>query len=214
MIQNIQTSDRPRGRPLETGHQDLKTQILDTAEEFFSDFGYAATSIRRIADKADVNPALVHYYFGNKKSLLLKVMERALEPLVHAIAAMKNGPDASPEVIARLLLSMAAEHPNIPRLIIREVLLPGGEMQQYFAENLAPQLCGALPALLSREKSACRMREDSDPAISAVLILAVCIFPFIARTLAEPLLGIKFDEDGIELLNQQVTELLKQGMTK
>jgi TetR/AcrR family transcriptional regulator len=214
MIQITQTTDRPRGRPLETGHRDLRIQILDTAEEFFSDFGYAATSIRRIADKADVNPALVHYYFGNKKSLLLKVMERALEPLVHAIAAMKNGPDASPEVIAHLLLSMAAEHPNIPRLIIREVLLPGGEMQQYFTENLAPQLGGALPALLDREKSAGRMREDSDPAISAVLILAVCIFPFIARTLAEPLLGIKFDEDGIELLNQQVTELLNHGMTK
>ena len=214
MIQDTQTSDRPRGRPLETGHQDLKTQILDTAEEFFSDFGYAATSIRRIAEKADVNPALVHYYFGNKKSLLLKVMERALEPLVHAIAAMKNGPDASPEVIARLLLSMAAEHPNIPRLMIREVLLPGGEMQQYFIENLAPQLGGALPALLDREKAAGRMREDSDPAISAMLILAVCIFPFIARALAEPVLGISFDEDGIALLNQQVTELLKQGMTK
>lgn len=214
MIQITQASDRPRGRPLETSHQDLKVQILDTAEEFFSAAGYAATSIRRIADKADVNPALVHYYFGNKKSLLLKVMERALEPLMHAIAAMKNGPDASPEVIAHLLLSMAAEHPNIPSLMIREVLLPGGEMQNYFAENLAPQLGGALPALLNREKSAGRMREDSDPAISAVLILAVCIFPFIARTLAEPLLGIKFDEDGIELLNQQVSELLKQGMTK
>jgi len=214
MIQNTQTTDRPRGRPLETGHQDLKTQILDTAEVFFSDFGYAATSIRRIADKAEVNPALVHYYFGNKKSLLLKVMERTLEPLVHAIAAMKSGPDASPEVIARLLLSMAAEHPNIPRLMIREVLLPGGEMQQYFIENLAPHLGGALPALLDREKSAGRMREDSDPAISAMLILAVCVFPFIARALAEPVLGIKFDEDGIELLNQQVSELLKHGMTK
>ncbi|MFC1776763.1 TetR/AcrR family transcriptional regulator [Pseudomonadota bacterium] len=214
MIQNTQTTDRPRGRPLETGHQDLKTQILDTAEEFFSDFGYAATSIRRIADKADVNPALVHYYFGNKKSLLLKVMERALEPLVHAIAAMKNGPDASPEVIARALLSMAAEHPNIPRLMIREVLLPGGEMQQYFTENMAPHLGGALPALLSREKAAGRMREDSDPAISAMVILAVCVFPFIARALAEPVMGIKFDADGIELLNQQVTELLKHGMMK
>jgi len=214
MIQNTQTTDRPRGRPLETGHQDLKTQILDTAEEFFSDFGYAATSIRRIADKADVNPALVHYYFGNKKSLLLKVMERALEPLVHAIAAMKNGPDASPEVIARLLLSMAAEHPNIPRLMMREVLLPGGEMQQYFTENMAPHLGGALPALLSREKAAGRMREDSDPAISAMVILAVCVFPFIARALAEPVMGIKFDADGIELLNQQVTELLKHGMMK
>lgn len=137
---------------------------------------------------------------------------RSLEPLQHAIAAMKDGRDASPDVIARLLLSMAAEHPNIPQLMIREVLLPGGEMQQYFTENLAPHLGGALPALLGREKSAGRLREDSDPAIASMLILAVCMFPFVARTLAEPVLGIDFDEDGIELLKRQVTQLLKQGL--
>ncbi len=213
MNQHTQISERPRGRPVDTDQQDLKTQILDAAEELFADNGYAATSIRRIADKVGVNPALVHYYFGNKKSLLQKVMERSLEPLGHAIAAMKNGPDASPDNIARLLLSMAAEHPNIPRLLIREVMLPGGEMQRYFTENMAPHLGGALPALLSREKSAGRMREGSDPAISALLIMAVCVFPFIARALAEPVLGIKFDADGIEILKQQITELLKQGMT-
>ncbi|MCP4047165.1 MAG: CerR family C-terminal domain-containing protein [Gammaproteobacteria bacterium] len=127
---------------------------------------------------------------------------------------MKNSPDASPEVIARLLLSMAADHPNIPRLMIREVLLPGGEMQDHFTKKMAPQLGGALPSLLSREKAAGRMREDSDPAISAMLIMAVCVFPFIARTLAEPVLGVSFDDSGIELLNQQVTELLKQGLMK
>ena len=214
MIQNTRTSDRPRGRPLETGHQDLKTQILDTAEEFFSDFGYAATSIRRIAEKADVNPALVHYYFGNKKSLLQSVLERVLKPMMKAIAEMKDGPDASPELIAQLLISMAAKHPNIPRLLIREVFLPGGEMQQHFAENMAPRLGGALPALLKKEKSAGRLHKDADPAISAVLIMAVSIFPFIARTLTEPVLGIKYDEEGIRFLNQQITQLLKRGMSQ
>lgn len=214
MVQTALTTERPRGRPVDTDQQDLKTQILDTAEEFFAESGYAATSIRRIADKAGVNPALVHYYFGNKKALLQKVMERALEPLGQAIAAMKMGTEASPERIAHLLISMAAKHPNIPRLLIREVFLPGGEMQEFFTENMAPHLGGALPALLSREKSAGRMREDSDPAISALLVMAVCVFPFIARTLAEPVLGIRFDENGTELLKQQITALLKQGMSQ
>lgn len=188
-------------------------QILDTAEELFSNHGYAATSIRRIADKVSVNPALVHYYFGNKKSLLQTVMERALEPIGDAIAVLKDGSEASPDVIARLLLTMAAEHPNIPRLMVREVLLPGGEMRQHFIDNMAPQLGGALPALLGREKTAGRMRQDTDPAISALLILGVSIFPFIARTLAEPVLGVDFDEKGIEFLTQQITELLKRGLT-
>lgn len=208
------TTERPRGRPGDTHQQDLKTRILDIAEELFSDNGYAATSIRRIADEAGVNPALVHYYFGNKKVLLREVMERALEPLGEAIAALKAGTEASPELIANLLISMAAKHPNIPRLLIREVFLPGGEMQEFFTRNMAPRLGAALPALLSREISAGRMREDSDPAISALLIMAVCVFPFIARTLAEPLLGIRFDKSGTALLKQQITSLLKQGMSQ
>ena len=212
MTKNTRTSERQGGRPCDTGQQNLKIQILDTAEELFADNGYAATSIRRIADSVGVNPALVHYYFGNKKALLQKVMERSLEPLGHAIATMKNGDDTSPGTIARLLLSMVAEHPNMPRLMTREVLLPGGEMQQYFTDNMAPRLGGALPALLSREQSAGRMRQDADPAISAVLIMAVCVFPFVARTLAEPVLGVNFDEQGLELLTQQITELLQRGM--
>ena len=212
MNQTTHTSERQRGRPVVTGQQDLRTQILNTAEELFAEKGYAATSIRCIAETVGVNPALVHYYFGNKKALLQKVMEHALEPLGRAIAAMKHGPEASPQLIAGLLLSMAAQHPNIPRLLTREVLLPGGEMQEFFTENMAPHLGGALPALLSREKDAGRMRPDSDSAISAVLIMALCVFPFIARSLAEPVIGIKFDDEGIELLNKQITELLQRGM--
>lgn len=209
-----QLPERTRGRPVDADQRDLKKQIIDTAEELFADNGYAATSIRSIADKSGVNPALVHYYFGNKKRLLQNVLERVLEPMGQAIADMKNRPDASPELIARLLVSMAAKHPNIPRLLIREVFLPGGEMQEFFTENMAPRLGGALPALLAREKSAGRLRKDSDPAVSAMLILAVSIFPFIARTLAEPVLGISYDEKGIEYLTRQITQLLNRGMAQ
>jgi len=214
MNQTTHLPERTRGRPVDTDQQYLSIKILDTAEELFADNGYAATSIRRIADVSGVNPALVHYYFGSKKSLLQSVLEQALEPMVLAIAKMKDGPEASPEVIASLLVSMAAKHPNIPRLLIREVFLPGGEMQQFFMDNMAPRLGGALPALLSREKSAGRLHNDSDPAVSTMLILAVSMFPFIARTLAEPVLGIRYDKEGIKFLKQQITQLLKRGMTQ
>lgn len=209
-----QTTERPRGRPVNTSQQDLKTQILDKAETLFADHGYSATSVRRIADEVEVNPALIHYYFGNKKTLLLEVMERSFEPFTDALAAMKDGPEASPEMIAQLLVSMAASHPNIPRLMIREVFLPGGEMQAYFIKNLAPLLGGALPGLLGREKTAGRMRASADPAISALLLLAVCVFPFIARSVAEPVLGIKYDADGLSVLKQQISALLREGMAR
>ena len=61
MNQNIRLPERERGRPVDTDQRDLKTHILDKAEDLFSENGYAATSIRRIDDSSWVNPALVHY---------------------------------------------------------------------------------------------------------------------------------------------------------
>jgi len=204
--------ERPRGRPIDTGQQNLKTQILDTAEQLFTDHGYAATSIRNIADNAGVNPALVHYYFGNKHTLLEAVLQHSLEPMVKALASLKTRESASIEDIATLLIPMAAAHPNIPRLLTREVLLPGGEMQDFFLEHLAPQLGGALPALLESEKNAGKLRADIDPAYAALMVLAVCFFPFIARSLAEPVFGINLGTDGADTLTQHVSELLKRGL--
>jgi len=212
MNRRNQTKDRLRGRPVVGGQPDLKKQILDIAEDLFSTHGYAATSVRQIADQAGVNPALVHYYFGNKKSLLQSVMERVLEPLGKAIAAMKDSPQTSAVSIAGLLLSMAAEHPNIPHLMTREVLLPGGEMQQYFIQNMAPHLGGALPGLLVQAQADDRVRRDADPAIASIMLMALCIFPFVVRDIAEPVLGIRFDASGIDLLAQQITQLLRQGL--
>lgn len=208
------SSERPRGRPMDTGQQDLKEQILDTAEQLFTDKGYAGTSIRSIADIAGVNPALVHYYFGNKHALLEKVLQRTLAPMASALATLKDSETASVEDIVTLLISMAAEHPNIPRLLTREVLLPGGVMQDYFIEHLAPQLGGALPPLLIQEKTKGKLHGDLDPAYSSLMLLAVCMFPFIARSLAEPVLGIDFSARGTETLTQHVKDLLNRGMTR
>ena len=207
-------SERSRGRPLDTGQQDLKTKILTTAEQLFTDHGYDATSIRNIADTAGVNPALVHYYFGNKHTLLQTVLERSTEPLAIALAKLKENEEASIEDLVSLLVSMASQHPNIPRLLTREVLLPGGEMQDYFLENLAPRLGGALPGLLEKEKRVGNLRADVDPAYSALMVLATCFFPFIARSLAEPVFGINFGADGADKLIQNISELLKRGLTK
>jgi TetR/AcrR family transcriptional regulator len=206
-------NDRRQGRPAQSGQQSLKSQILDTAEQSFADKGYAATSMRKIADSAGVNPALIHYYFGNKQKLLKQVMERALQPMMDTIASFKDTPEVSITDIAGLLISMGATHPNIPRLLTREVLLPGGEMQEFFARQMAPRLGGALPALLEREMASGKLREDIDPSLSSLFIISICVFPFLARAIAEPVLGIDFTDEGIDKLSEQVSSLLKKGMS-
>ncbi len=61
--------------------KDTKTRILDAAEELFSEQGIGATSLRSITARAEVNLASIHYHFGSRHNLILRVYERRLAPI-------------------------------------------------------------------------------------------------------------------------------------
>ncbi len=60
---------------------ETKERILDAAETLFAERGFAATSLRAIAARAEVNLAATHYHFGSKKGLLAAVFHRRIAPI-------------------------------------------------------------------------------------------------------------------------------------
>ena len=204
-------SSNPRGRPAGTDTADIRSAILDAAEALFARQGYATTSVREIAETVDVNAAMVHYYFGSKHALLQQVLERTLEPLASAIGVMRAAGQAPVEDIASLLLRTFGRHPSLPVLIAREVMLPGGVMQQHFLKYLAPRLGGSVPALFEKEQTAGSVQPDLDPRIGTLVMLSLCAFPFIARDLAGPALEITYDDAGLDRLQQHIERILHEG---
>lgn len=61
--------------------EETTTKILDAAETLFAEWGFHATSLRQITDRAGVNVASVNYHFGSKERLLDSVLTRRLQPL-------------------------------------------------------------------------------------------------------------------------------------
>jgi TetR/AcrR family transcriptional regulator len=202
---------RPQGRPPKEDSADIRQQIMESAVDLFASQGYAATSVREIADRVGVNPAMIHYYFGSKEALLHAALEQLLEPLAEAVAAMQEKQEAPLQDIVSLILGAFARKPNLPVLMAREVLLPGGAVQAHFKEHFAPRLGGALPQLLQAEQRKGRLRGDLDPRLAAQTLFGLCVFPFISRGLAGPVLGISYDEKGIQKIGQNIIELLQRG---
>ena len=202
------------GRPAKASAVDVRLAILGVAEDRFAEQGYAATSVREIADSAGVTPAMVHYYFGNKGALLQAVLEKALEPLALAIENMKSAQSVAPEEITRTLMATVAGHPKLPFLVVREVMLPGGVMQGHFAKHLAPRLGGALPALLEREQQAGRVRNDIPPAAGAMVLMALAMFPFIVRPVAEQVLGLGLEGRALEEFRDHISNFVTRGFMK
>ena len=61
--------------------QDTRERILNAAEALIIERGFAATSLRAIADRAKVNLAATNYHFGSKTGLLAAVFHRIVEPI-------------------------------------------------------------------------------------------------------------------------------------
>jgi AcrR family transcriptional regulator len=68
------TGPRRPGRP--AGDKDLRVAILDSAEQVFSEYGYNGSRMRDIAEKSNVNQALINYYFQSKQLLFDQVFLR------------------------------------------------------------------------------------------------------------------------------------------
>ncbi len=82
---------RRRGRPRRTDGADgtpaARERILDSARTEFSERGYDKASIRAIARGAEVDPALVHHYFGTKEQVFSAAVALAVEPATRLLGA-------------------------------------------------------------------------------------------------------------------------------
>jgi AcrR family transcriptional regulator len=73
-----------RVRPLSTRAaqaEQTRAQILETAQRLFTELGYDATSLQRIADEMGLTKAAVYYHFHAKSDILHAVMEPGIARL-------------------------------------------------------------------------------------------------------------------------------------
>jgi AcrR family transcriptional regulator len=98
---------RGPGRPADGG--DRRALILAAAREEFAGKGYAAASVRGIARSAEVDPALVHHYFGTKEQVFVAAMELPFAP-AELVPQILDGPtDQLGERLVRTLLGVWAD---------------------------------------------------------------------------------------------------------
>jgi AcrR family transcriptional regulator len=72
------------------GSAGTRERIEDAARELFGERGFDATTIRAVAARSEVDPALVHHYFGSKEQLFVAVMELPFDPSI-AVAMLAGG---------------------------------------------------------------------------------------------------------------------------
>lgn len=127
------TSATGRRKP-PTGRAEVAAAILEAATDLFAERGPAATSIRDIAARSNVNHGLVFRHFGTKENLVGAVLDH-----LGANLSALLGTDAPAAVLEASLDRQM-------RVMARTVLdgYPAGQLQKRFP-NIATLLDGVRP---------------------------------------------------------------------
>ena len=126
--------------------------IRQAAGELFGRNGFAATSVREIANSADVDPALVIRHFGSKEALFIETVPNH-SPFDEAF----DGPlvEFGPRIVEYILDRVDRESTNVYLEVLRAsgaeaVRLRLGEMMDASFSKLRDGLSGADGALRTR----------------------------------------------------------------
>jgi AcrR family transcriptional regulator len=173
--------------------------------------------MREVARAAGVSPAMVHYYFGDKRGLHEAMLERALERVVARVQSVAveqaSGKTADPiGLLVTTITHTFLEDPWIPPLLVREVFAEGGRLQDRFVRDYASRVAPMVRGIVQQEIERGHFRSDLDPTLAFLSLIGLAAFPFIARPLAERVLGLHFDAALADVLVAHTRRLYLEGV--
>jgi AcrR family transcriptional regulator len=174
--------------------------------------------VREVARAADVTPAMVHYYFGDKAGLHDAMLERALGRVlsrVQAAVAEATGQDADAiGLLMRTVVRAFIDEPWIPSLVVREVFAEGGRYQERFIADYASKLAPVVRGLVQHEIEQEHFRSDLDATLTFLSLIGMLAVPFVARPVAERVLGVVFDDVFAERFVEHTRRVFLEGVRR
>jgi len=164
-------------------------RILEAAKRVFHHKGYDGARMQEIADEAGVNKSLVHYYYRNKDNIFKAVFEDAFSKLMtklNEIFLSELPFKLKIETFVAYYISFLAENSYLPLFILNEIYKNPEQLKQLIEKQpLNPQ------ALMDKVRNEMKdeLNIDIDPFHIYINILALSIFPVIARPIIQIIFG-------------------------
>jgi len=110
---------RPRKQPRQARAELTRQRILTAAAHVFAEYGYAAGTTNRIAERAQISIGSLYQYYPNKDAILVELLTRHLDAGMAATAHQRfEGPPRPLEEVIRDYVRLSiANHLDDPQLL-------------------------------------------------------------------------------------------------
>ena len=171
---------------------DSESKILKAAKKVFLRKGMDGARMQEIADEADINKAMLHYYFRTKEKLFFAIFAEAFQsffPKIHETLLLDIPFTEKIKIFIDKYIDLLIENPYLPGFILSEINRNPQTIISVFLDNrFSPaQLISQIQKEMDDNKI-----KSMDPSHLLINIVSMCIFPFIGRPFITAML---FDND-------------------
>ncbi|MET7766458.1 TetR/AcrR family transcriptional regulator [Streptomyces sp. NPDC005393] len=162
-----------------------QAEILDIATREFAERGYAGARVDEIAALTRTTKRMIYYYFGGKKQLYIKVLERAYTGIQEAEQAVDiTGLD--PAEAIRHLAQLTFDHHTSHADSIRLVGIENIHRAEHLAKSETLVKAGTpvidlISGILARGREQGIFRDDADAVDVHMMISSFAVFPVANR---------------------------------
>ena len=205
--------DRPENPS--AGLSEGAQRIVCAAAPLFAAKGFSGVSITDIAAAVGGSKANIFHHFPNKKALYLECLRTVCESLRARLEGAADTDHPAGNALARFAqqrLQQMFDDPDAVRLILREIFVGEKGIDRSLVAQILHQNFAQFVGQIREQQHTGRVREDVDPALVAVTILALNIFFFQTWNILE-----RFEEfaayDSAQACAADAIDTLSKGLT-
>jgi AcrR family transcriptional regulator len=171
--------------------------ILDSAYDLIIEQGYAATSMRQIADKADLALGSIYNHFSSKEDVFSEIVQER-HPFFEIVPVLNSVPGETVEEFvrnaARTLIEQLGHHPDFLNLMLTEIVEFKGRHVPLLFDKFVPMV---MP-LASRAAGMRGETRKIPPFILARAFLGMFISYYITEILMGPIMPAELQVNALD----------------
>lgn len=181
--------------------------IFEAARQVFQAKGLEGARMQEIADKANINKSMLHYYYRSKEKLFEQVYAQAIAQVLPEVISTLNEPlpleDKLRQFTTRYLAAVS-KNPDIPLFVIHEMNKNPERLKRLMLNRIGADLKPFLEQLRQEREKGRIINLPAEHIFTNMM--SIMVFPFIGRPVLQFVLGK--DEAGMKAFLDERTRML------
>jgi AcrR family transcriptional regulator len=192
---------------------DKQIEILQVAEQLFAEEGFDGTSVREIAKIANINVAMISYYFGSKEKLLESIVLHRIGSMGLRLENLLNediAPITKIEEIIKYYIIQVNSNKHIHQIVQNEITNKKREINFESFTELKKNNLKLVESIVKEGQEKGQFRTDVNVALLSPMIIGTLLYFNMNKVLYGDLFNLKTDEDFENYIKNELTQHIQK----